>query len=79
MHFAQAQAHNENQVKLQMGFIEALHIKPPICARLPISRDRLAIFTNYPSVTKDQALEETVLTLWFTAAFNPSVLLLRIQ
>ena len=23
--------------------------------------DRLAIFTNYPSVTKDQALEETVL------------------
>ena len=79
MHFTQAQAYNENQVKLRMGFIEALHIKPPICARLPISKDRLAIFTNYPSVTKDQALEETVLTLWFTAAFNPSVLLLRTQ
>ena len=29
----------------------------PICARIPISKDRLA---NYPSVTKDQALEETV-------------------
>ena len=79
MHFAQAQTNNENRVKLRARFIEALHIKPPICARLPISKDRLAIFTNYPSVTKDQALEETVLTLWFTAAFNPSVLLLRIQ
>ena len=38
-----------------------LHIKTPICARIPISKDRLAVFTNYPSVTKDQALEETVL------------------
>ena len=37
------------------------HIKTPICARIPISKDRLAIFTNYPSVTKDQALEKTVL------------------
>ena len=79
MHFAQAQTNNENRVKLRAGFIEALHIKPPICARLPISKDRLAVFTNYPSVTKDQELEETVLTLWFTAAFNPSVLQLRIQ
>ena len=30
---------------------------------MPISKDRLAGFTIYPSVTKDQALEETVLTL----------------
>ena len=29
-----------------------------------IPKDRLAIFTNYPSVIKDQALEETVLTLF---------------
>ena len=27
-------------------------------------QDRLAIFTSYPSVTKDQALEETVLTMF---------------
>ena len=47
-----------------MVFIEALLIKTPICARIPISKDRLAIFTNYSSVTKDQALEETVLTLF---------------
>ena len=49
--------------------IEALHIKTPICARIPISKDRLAVFTNYPSVTKDQALEETVLT----GLFHPVV------
>ena len=48
--------------------IEALHITP-ICARIPISKDRLAVFTNYPSVTKDQALEETVLT----GLFHPMV------
>ena len=47
-----------------MVFIEALHIKTPIFARIPISKDRLAVFTNYPSVTKEQALEETVLTLF---------------
>ena len=47
-----------------MQFIEALHIKTPICTRILISKDRLAIFTNYPSVTKNQALEETVLTLF---------------
>ena len=41
-----------------------LHIKTPICASLLIPNDRLAVFTNYPSVTKDQALEETVLTLF---------------
>ena len=45
-----------------MGFIEALNINTPICARILIPKDRLAVFTNYPSVTKDQALEETVLT-----------------
>ena len=42
----------------------ALHIKTRICARVPIPKDRLAIFINYPSVTKDQALEEMVLTLF---------------
>ena len=41
-----------------------LHIKTPICTRIPISKDRLAVFTSYPSVTKEQALEETVLTLF---------------
>ena len=34
-------------------------IKTPICARITIPKDRLTIFT---SVTKEQALEETVLT-----------------
>ena len=38
-----------------------LHIKTPICGRIPISKDRLAVFTNYLNVTKDQALKETVL------------------
>ena len=46
-----------------MVFIEALHITTSICARILIPKDRLAVFTNYPSVTKDQALEQTVLTL----------------
>ena len=36
----------------------------PICARILIPKYRIAISTNYPSVTKDQALEETVLTLF---------------
>ena len=49
--------------------IEALGIKTPICTRIPISKDRLAVFTNYPSVTKEQALEETVLT----GLFHPVV------
>ena len=49
--------------------IEVLHIKTPICARISISKDRLAVFTNYSSVTKDQALEETVLT----GLFHPVV------
>ena len=51
-----------------------LHIKTPIgaslynlwCKDTPIPKDRLAVFTNYPSVTKDQALKETVLTLFHT-------------
>ena len=48
-----------------MGFIEVLHIKTPICARILVPKDRLAVFTNYPSVIKDQALEKkTVLTLF---------------
>ena len=29
-----------------------------------IPKDRLAIFTNYPNVTKDQTLKEIVLTLF---------------
>ena len=47
-----------------MVFIEVLHIKTQICPRIPISKDRLAIVTNYSSITKDRALEETVLTLF---------------
>ena len=68
MHFTQAQTHNNNWVQLWAGFIDALHIKTPICASMPIPKDREAIFTNYPSTTKDQALEETVFTL-----FHPPV------
>ena len=30
-----------------------------------IPKDKLAIFTNYLNVTKDQALEETILTLFY--------------
>ena len=41
-----------------------LHNKAPICARILITKDSLAIFTNYPSVTKDQVLEETALILF---------------
>ena len=41
-----------------------LYIKIPIGTRIPISKDKLVVFTNYPSITKDQALEETVLTLF---------------
>ena len=71
VHFAQAQTHNNNRVAIALsaGFIEALNTKTPISARISIpqgrSWDRLAIFTNYPNVTKDQALEETVLTLFY--------------
>ena len=35
-----------------------------------MSEDRLAIFTNYPGVPKDQALEETVLTLFYLVVHN---------
>ena len=37
-----------------------------ICTRISISKDRLTVFTNYPSVAKDQALEGIVLTLFHT-------------
>ena len=50
MHFTQAQTTIE-----YTGFIEALHLKTSICTRIPIPKDRLAAFTNYPSVSKDQA------------------------
>ena len=43
MHFAQEQTHNDNQVLLQAGFMRCF--KTPICARIPVSKDRLAIFT----------------------------------
>ena len=39
-----------------------------IYAKIPIPKDRLAVFTNYLCVTKDQALQErdfTLSTLWF--------------
>ena len=65
-----------------MAFIEAPHIKTPICARMPIPKDRLAVFTIYQSVIKDQALEETVLALFHPVVegfFKLLVLLLRIQ
>ena len=29
-----------------------------------MTKDRLTVFTNYLSITKDQALEETILTLF---------------
>ena len=65
MYFAQAQTHDDNRLQLRAGFVEGLHNKTPIsCARVPIPKDRLAVFTNYPSITKDQALEEAVLTLF---------------
>ena len=65
MHFTQAKTHNNNQVYITLsGIYRGASIKTPIYTRIPISKDRLAIFTNYPSVTKDQALEETVLTLF---------------
>ena len=38
----------------------------PICERILISKDRFTVFTNYPSATKDQALYETVLTLFYS-------------
>ena len=41
-----------------------LHIKTPGCARILIPKDSLATFTNYPTVTKDQVLEETVFMLF---------------
>ena len=44
--FAQAQTHNDNQVQLRAGFIEALHIKISICARITNPKDRLAVVTN---------------------------------
>ena len=51
-------------------FIAALHIKTQICAWMPIPKGRLTVFTNYPSVTKDQALEETVLTLFHPVVYS---------
>ena len=47
------------------SFIEALHVKTAICTRILIPKDRLVVFTSYQSVTKDQALEETVLILFY--------------
>ena len=47
-----------------MTYGGAFHIKTSSCARIPIPKDRLAAFTNFPNVTKDQALDETALTLF---------------
>ena len=47
-----------------------LHIKTLICAGIPIPKDRLAVYTSYSSVTKDQALEETVLTLFHPVVYG---------
>ena len=65
MHFSHKHRQNDNEHNFEQDiFIEALHIKTPICTRIPISIDRVAVFTNYPSVTKDKALEETGLILF---------------
>ena len=64
MHFAQAKRHNDDQVQLQVGYRETLHIKKLIYAKIPIPKDRLAVFTNYLCVIKDQALQETGFTLF---------------
>ena len=56
VYLAQTQTHHKNWVYLQAWFKEALHIKTSICTRILISKDRLVVFTNSPSVTKDQAL-----------------------
>ena len=64
VHFAQARRIMTIENKFERGFIEALHIKTPFCTKKLIPKDRLAIFTNYQSVTKDQALEETILILF---------------
>ena len=50
--------------------MEVLYIKTSICARMLVPKDRLTIFTNYPSVTKDQALQETVLTLFYRVVYG---------
>ena len=48
--------YNDNEYNFKQDiFIEVLHIKTPICTRILISKDSLAVFTNYPSVSKDQA------------------------
>ena len=55
----------------------------PICTKILISNDRFAVFTNYPSATKDQAFEETVLTLFYPVVHgcfqldSPALLLSR--
>ena len=57
---------------LRAVLIEVLQIKTLICTRIPIPKDRYAVFINYPIVTyslQNQATEEIVLTysaLWFS-------------
>ena len=69
MHFAQEQIQRQSSVT-RAGFIETLHIKTTICVRIQIPKDRLAVFTNYPSVTNHQALEETVFTLFHPVVYG---------
>ena len=68
-----------------MGFTEVHFIlRHLICKTIVMPKESLTVFTDYPSVTKDQALEETVLTLFdpvIHSCFqfvNLSVLLLRL-
>ena len=55
MHFAQAQTHNDKQVRIILSRIYGCAssvLRHPICAKIPIPADRLVIFANNPNVTK---------------------------
>ena len=41
-----------------------LHFKTSLSARISIPKDGLTVFTTYPSLPKNQALEDTVPTLF---------------
>ena len=84
MHFAQTQTHNENRVSITLSrisiealplghFISRLHIKIPFCARIVISKNRLAVFIN----TQGSGIRRN--SLWFTAALNSLAVLVSIQ
>ena len=57
-----------------------LHIKTLICTRIPIPKQRLAVFIHYPSVTKDQTLRRNSYHLILShgsAAFNPASVIIE--